>query len=103
LNAILSAPERSVRAVPNADSTRGQLLHRIELRARDYLAGEIGPSKWIRRGRLMGLVEAGAIRGYWPAQMVQRAGDAAWLRSSPRRIVKMLVNAAAAERRSHSL
>ena len=50
------------------------MLHRIELRARDYLVGEIGPSKWIRWGRLMGLVEAGAIHGYWPAQMVQRVG-----------------------------
>jgi hypothetical protein len=33
---------------------------------------EIGPSKWIRWGRLMGLVEAEAIHGYWPAQMVHR-------------------------------
>ena len=40
------------------------LLHRIELRARDYLVGEIGPSKWIRWGRLMELVEAGTIHGY---------------------------------------
>lgn len=80
---------------------RGRLLNRIELRACDYLVGEIGPSKWIRWGRLMGLVEAGAIQGYWSAQMVQRIGDAAWHRSSARRIVKMLVRASAAERRAH--
>ena len=80
------------------DPARGRLLHRIELRARDYLVGEIGPSKWIRWGRLLGLVEAGAIHGYWPTQMVQRVGDAAWHRTPPRRIVKMLVKAAAAER-----
>jgi hypothetical protein len=66
---------------------------RIELRASDYLAGEIGPSKWIRWGRLMGLVEAGAVHGYWPAQMGQRVADAAWLRAPPRRIVKMLTSA----------
>jgi hypothetical protein len=41
-------------------------------RARDYAVGEIGPSKWIRWGRLMDLLEAGAIHGYWSAQMVQR-------------------------------
>jgi hypothetical protein len=56
------------------------LLHRIELRARDYLVGEIGPGKWIRWGRLVGLVEAGANHGYWSAQMVQRVADAATLR-----------------------
>jgi hypothetical protein len=50
--------------VPDEDSSRGRLLHRIELRARDYIVGEIGPSKWIRWGRLMGLVEAGAIHAY---------------------------------------
>ena len=80
------------------EATRGRLIHRIELRARDYLVGEIGPSKWIRWGRLMGLVEAGAIRGYWSAQMVQGVGDAAWHRASPRRIVRMLAKASAAER-----
>ena len=31
-------------------------------------------------GRLMGLIEAGAIHRYWSAQMVQRVGDAAWRR-----------------------
>ena len=72
------------------DAARGRLINRIELRARDYIAGEIGPSKWIRWGRLMGLVEAGAIHGYWSAQMVQRVGDAAWHRTSPTRIVRML-------------
>jgi hypothetical protein len=72
------------------DAARGRLLHRIELRARDYLAGELGPSKWIRWGRFMGLVEAGAILGYWPAQMVQRVADAAWNRTSPPGIVKVL-------------
>ena len=75
------------------------MLHRIELRARDYLAGEIGPSKWIRWGRRMGLVEAGAIHGYRSAQMVQRVANAAWHRAPPRRIVKMLVKDTAAERR----
>ena len=79
----------------DCETTRGLLLHRIELRARDYLVGEIGPSKWIRWGRLMGLVEAGAIHGYWSAQMVQRVVDAAWHRASPRRIVKMLARASA--------
>ena len=53
------------------EAARGRLINRIELRARDYLVGEIGPSKWIRWGRLMGLVGAGAIHGYWSAQMVQ--------------------------------
>jgi hypothetical protein len=84
--------------MPYRDEARSRLLHRIELRARDYLVGEIGPSKWIRWGRLMGLVEAGAIHGYWSARMVQRVGDAAWHRAPPRRIVKMLAKAAAAER-----
>jgi len=85
------------------ETTRGRLLHRIELRARDYLVGEIGPSKWIRWGRLMGLVEAGAIHGYWSAQMVQWVGDAAWHRAPPRRIVKMLARASAAERHAPAL
>jgi hypothetical protein len=76
-------------------------LHQIELRARDYLVGEIGPSKWIRWGRLMGLVEAGAIHGYWSPQTVRRVADAAWHRAPPRRIVKMLAKASAAERRAH--
>ena len=48
----------------------------------------------------MCLVESRAIHGYWSAQMVQRVGDAAWHRSSPRRIVKMLAKAAAAESRA---
>jgi hypothetical protein len=61
---------------------------------RDYLVGEIGPSKWIRWGRLMELVESGAIHGYWSAQLVQRVGDAAWHRAAPRRTVRMLVKAA---------
>ncbi len=72
------------------DADPGRLLNLIELRARDFIVGESGPSKWIRWGRLMGLVEAGAIHWYWPAQMVQRVADAAWNRTSPRRIVKML-------------
>lgn len=69
----MSAPPRRLSWVLDQDSPRGRLLHRIELRARDYLVGEIGPSKWIRWGRLMGLVEAGAIQGYWSAQMVHSA------------------------------
>jgi hypothetical protein len=72
------------------DAARGRLLARIGLRARDHLNAEIGPSKWIRWGRLIGLVEAGAIHGYWSAQMVQRVADAAWNRTSPTRIVTML-------------
>jgi hypothetical protein len=60
----------SVECVLNDDVARGRLLHRIDLRARDDLVGEIGPSKWIRWGRLLGLVEAGAIHGYWSAQLV---------------------------------
>ncbi len=87
----MSSPPGSVGQVLDQDSPRGRLLHRIELRARDYIAGQIGPSKWIRWGRLMGLVEAGTIHGYWPAQMVQRVADAAWNRTTPSRIVKMLV------------
>lgn len=75
------------------DSARGRLLYRIELRARDYQVAEFGPSKWIRWGRLMGLVEAGAIHGYWPLQMTKRVADAAWNRTSPRRIVRMLARA----------
>ena len=54
--------------MPDQDAVRGRLIHRIELRTRDYLVGEIGPSKWIRWGRLMGLVEAGAIHGCWSAR-----------------------------------
>ena len=54
----------NVARVIDDDAARGRLLHRIELRARDYLVGEIGPSKWIRWGRLMELVEAGTIHGY---------------------------------------
>jgi len=86
---VLGLRPASVGPVPDHYSPRGRLLYRIELRARDYTVGEIGPSKWIRWGRLMGLVEAGAIHGYWSAQMVQRVADAAWNRTSPRRIVKM--------------
>ncbi len=74
----MSARRGSVSLVPDRGTARGLLIHRIELRARDYLVGEIGPSKWIRWGRLMGLVEVGAIHGYRSAQMVQRVGDAAW-------------------------
>lgn len=56
----------------------------------DYQAGEIGWSKWIKYGRLQGLIEAGALAGYWPRSMVRRAADAAWHRAPPRRIVPML-------------
>ena len=56
------------------DSAGGRLIHRIELRAHDYLAGEIGPSKLIRWGRLMSLVEAGAIHGYWPLRWCNESG-----------------------------
>ena len=70
-------PTGSVRRVPDEDAARGRLINRIELRARDYLVGEIGPSKWIRWGRLMGLVEVGVIHGNWSAELVQRVGDAA--------------------------
>jgi hypothetical protein len=77
-------------------SDRGRLLSRIEIAARDYLVGEIGASKWIRYGRLQGLIEAGAVAGYWPRSMVQRAADAAWNRASPRRIVRMLARSKAA-------
>ena len=45
--------------LPEDDSSTGS-----RLRARDYIVGEIGPSKWIRWGRLMGVVEAGTIHGY---------------------------------------
>jgi hypothetical protein len=77
-------------------SDRGRLLSRIELEVRDYLVGEIGPSRWIRYGRLQGLIEAGALAGYWPRSMVRRATDAAWHRASPRRIVRMLARSKAA-------
>ena len=77
-------------------SDRGRLLSRIDIAARDYLVGEIGVSQWIRFGRLQGLIEAGAVAGYWPQRMVRRAADAAWNRASPRRIVRMLARARAA-------
>ena len=79
----------TVRPMPEND-VRHRLLQRIEQRARDYAVGEVGPSTWIRWGRFMGLVEAGAIAGYWPIQMTQRVAEAAWNRTSPRRIVRML-------------
>ena len=49
----MSARHASVGMGANPDSPRGRLLNRIELRARDYGVGEIGPSKWIRWGRLL--------------------------------------------------
>ena len=82
----------TVRPAPD-DGARRRLLQRIEQRARDYAVGEVGPSTWIRWGRLMGLVEAGAIEGYWPVQMTQRVADAAWNRTSPRKIVRILERA----------
>ena len=70
----MSARTANVGGVPDQDSPRGRLLHRIELRARDYVVGEIGPSKWIRWGRLMGLVEAGVIDGYWSGCLAPNFG-----------------------------
>lgn len=63
------------------------------MRVGDYFGAEIGWSRWIRWGRLMGLVEAGAVAGFWPEYMVRRVADAAWHRAPARRIVKMLSRA----------
>jgi hypothetical protein len=54
----LSALGPRVGEVFDRETARGRLLHRIQLRAGDYLNAEIGWSRWIRWGRLMGLVEA---------------------------------------------
>lgn len=86
----LSAPIPRVGPVLDREAARGRLLHRIQLRAGDYLNAEIGWSRWIRWGWLMGLVEAGAVVGFWPEHMVRRVADAAWHRASARRIVAML-------------
>jgi hypothetical protein len=42
----------------------------------------------------IGISEMTRIHGYWSVQMVRRVGDAAWHRTPPRRIVRMLVKAA---------
>lgn len=86
-------------ATPSIDTTlqvadrrtdgRARLLARIGQRVREYTITE-GSRKLVSWGRLMGLVEAGAIDGYWPVRMTQRVAEMLWERPSASRVVRML-------------
>jgi hypothetical protein len=88
----MTATRSIVRTLEVADrrtDTRTSLLARIGQRVRDYVIAD-GTRKLVAWGRLMGLVEAGAIHGYWPVQITQRVAEMLWERPSASRVVRML-------------
>jgi hypothetical protein len=68
---------------------RARLISRIEVEARAYRNAD-ATTRNLRYGRVLGLLEAGTILGYWPRKVATRIADAVYYGATPRMLRLML-------------
>ncbi|MDP9234686.1 MAG: hypothetical protein M3P01_09070 [Actinomycetota bacterium] len=68
---------------------RARLVSRIEVEARAFRNAD-ATTRNLRFGRILGLLEAGTILGFWSRKSASRIGDAVYCGARPWMVRKML-------------